>query len=153
MAGFDESELPVLSVAEATEDQNGTKDAAYKAAAGLRRCRVYVAGPMSLGDRVSNFSQAVIAMREVILLGAAPMVPQLSFLVGDLLRDVTYGQWLQTDLAWVEAADVVLRLPGKSSGAEVECQLANRLGIPVVHSLVDLRKIVDKWSASASASA
>lgn len=154
MAGFDERELQVYNTPEDTNlagdlnEQSEALDAAHKAVTSHRRCRVYVAGPMSQGNRVFNFGQAVEAMQEIIRMGAAPMVPQLSFLVERLLRDVKYGEWLLIDLAWVGAADVVLRLHGKSNGAEVECQYAGMLGIPVVHSLADLQNVIDRWQTT-----
>ena len=133
---------------------------AHNTAADLRQCRVFVAVPIARSSHVPDFGEAAIAMREIIRMGAAPMVPPLSFLVeslldlslrmlvDNLLMDIRCGEWLKTDLAWIEAADVVLRLPGKSAGADCQCQHAERFGIPVVYSLVDLRKILEQWSAS-----
>jgi hypothetical protein len=42
-----------------------------------------------------------------------------------------HSAWLVVDLAWVEVAQAVLRLPGESTGADMEVRLANTVGIPI----------------------
>lgn len=51
---------------------------------------------------------------------------------------MSHDEWLAVDLAWVAAADAVLRLPGESVGADREVAEAERLGIPVFHSIDDM---------------
>ncbi len=50
-----------------------------------------------------------------------------------------YEDWMRIDLAWITAADAVLRLPGTSAGAERETALAAELGIPIYASVAALR--------------
>jgi hypothetical protein len=57
--------------------------------------------------------------------------------------DMTHREWMRIDLDWVAVADAVLRLPGPSKGADMECARAKELGIPVFYSVDDLlRKAV-----------
>lgn len=102
-----------------------------------RRKRVYPAGPMSLGDKVSNFEHALRTYRQLVEAGFAPFCPQFSFLV-DGLFGFDHATWLSLDLPWVEVADVVLRLPGHSKGADMEVERALACDIPVYHDILDL---------------
>lgn len=51
---------------------------------------------------------------------------------------MSHADWLAVDLAWVAVSDAVLRLPGESTGADIEMAEALRLGIPVFTSIPDL---------------
>lgn len=96
-----------------------------------RRTRVYIAGPMTQGDRVDNLSVALKAYRDLMHAGYAPLCPQLSYFAEPFVK-VDHASWLDSDLPWVACADVVLRLPGESTGADKEVAHAESLGIPVV---------------------
>lgn len=45
---------------------------------------------------------------------------------------------MEQDLRWVMDCDVVLRMPGESSGADIEVEYAKSLGLPVARSVVEL---------------
>lgn len=101
--------------------------------------RVYISGPITKGDRIGNFTQACHAERALMLEGFAPLNPMRSMLLPHAWQpEMTHEIWLQADLPWVAVADVVLRLPGASEGADQECAFAVERGIPVVTSLMDL---------------
>lgn len=51
---------------------------------------------------------------------------------------ITHTEWLQIDLAWVEMADAVLRLPGESKGADMEEEHATDNMIPVFYNMEEL---------------
>jgi hypothetical protein len=99
--------------------------------------RVYVAGPYA-SDPERNTRVAVAAGDAVLDLGYAPMVPHLAHYWHTLHQARPYEDWMRLDLAWSAAADVVLRLPGESPGADREVEHARALGIPVVHSVDEL---------------
>lgn len=103
-----------------------------------RRTRIYVAAPLSKGDRLANVQRAVDAGRELIQRGYAPLIPHLSNAM-DPDDSLGYEAWLEIALAWVIQADAVLRLPGESAGADREVSLATAIGIPVYFGLDDLR--------------
>lgn len=98
------------------------------------RPRVYIAGPMSKGDRLGNMAQALAAFAELTRAGYAPLCPQFSFFV-DGLYQFSHSEWLAVDLPWVAASNAVLRLPGDSVGADRETELAEALRIPVFTSM------------------
>jgi hypothetical protein len=123
--------------------------------------RVYIAGPISTGDLYGNVAQATKVFRDLVDIGVAPWCPHWSVFSGELYVDpegdaedgnvwttarvngcgLTHKQWLDVDLAWVEAADAVLRLPGESKGADAEVARAREVGIPVFYSVGE----VDLW--------
>lgn len=106
------------------------------------RPRIYIAGPISRGDLAANIKQATDAARQLIAAGYAPFCPQLTcYLGGDtptVSGGVSHDEWMEVDLPWVSVADAVLRLPGESTGADMETDLADSLGIPVFHSVDDI---------------
>ena len=99
------------------------------------RKRIYLAGPMSRGDRIDHLAAALKAFRTLAEKGFAPLCPQLSALAAWLVPDIDHQGWLDIDLPWVEKADAVLRLPGELVGADQEVALANARGIPVYTNL------------------
>ena len=99
------------------------------------RKRIYIAGPMSRGDRIANLQQALHTYRALIEKGFAPLCPQLTFLVEGLFPQFTHEEWLAIDTPWVAVADALIRLPGESTGADEEVYEANRRGVPVFHNL------------------
>lgn len=100
--------------------------------------KVYIAGPISVGDLETNVKNATEAARELIKHGFAPLCPQLScYMAGSTPcagAGFDHATWLEVDLPWVGVADVVLRLPGESVGADREVAEARRLGVEVWHS-------------------
>lgn len=71
---------------------------------------------------------------KLLAAGLVPFVPHLTML-WDAISPHPYADWLAYDLHWLRVCHAVLRLPGESNGADKECEEAERLGIPVFHSL------------------
>jgi hypothetical protein len=118
--------------------------------------RVYIAGPISKGDLEHNIKQSDEAFKTLTKAGFAPMNPMWSCFSGSVQRranpvtnepqiiavgtqtgglDLKHADWLGADLAWVEVSDAVLRLPGESTGADMETAHAKKKGIPVFDSV------------------
>ena len=58
----------------------------------------------------------------------------------------SHQEWVEEfDFPWVAAADAIYRLGGRSPGADAEVELATRLGIPVLLSLLDVQEFCAKW--------
>ena len=93
---------------------------------------IYVAGPYTKPDPVVNTHRMIQIADALLELGVVPIVPHLTML-WHLLCPRPYEQWLEYDLQVMNRCDVVLRVPGLSSGADGEVQEANRLGQPVIH--------------------
>ena len=100
--------------------------------------RVYVAGPYS-ADPEACTAAAIAVGDQLLNLGYAPFVPHLSHYWHTLHNERPYEDWMRLDLAWVEVADVLLRLPGESAGADREVAHARQVGVPVVFSVEELQ--------------
>lgn len=97
---------------------------------------VFVSGPYTVGDVVTNVHRALHAATHLLDAGLTPIVPHLSHW-WDRLYPHDYQVWIDYDLRLLEGADILLRLPGESPGADGECQRAFELGIPIVHSVAE----------------
>ena len=101
------------------------------------RRRVYLAGPYSTGDVAVNVRNAMAAWHLLWDLGFDPYCPHLTHFL-HLHRPLRYESWLEYDSGWLEVCEAVLRLPGKSNGADRECGKATDLNIPVFDSIAEL---------------
>lgn len=104
--------------------------------------KVYVAGPYTRGDVAVNVREAIVVTNKLLDLGFVPYCPHLTHF-WHLVTPRPYEEWLAYDLIWMEACDVVLRIPGESSGADAEVARALELGIPVFYSLEELLQDVE----------
>ena len=103
------------------------------------RPRIYISGPITKGDRDVNFQQAADAHKALMTAGYAVMNPMLTMRLPDAF-EIPHGTWIANDLPWVAAADAVLRLPGESKGADIECEHASIQGIPVFYDVAELQR-------------
>lgn len=135
----------------------------------MRRVRVYIAGPITKGDLAHNVNQATAAFVALAKAGYAPFCPHWSVYENEAVRGyvaapdgqlskhvyavasvngnpaMSHEDWIGVDLAWVEAADALLRLPGESAGADAERDHAMIRGIPVFYSLDALMTEADRF--------
>jgi hypothetical protein len=111
------------------------------------KLRAYIAGPISKGDLAANIRQADEAFFRLLRAGLAPFCPHWSCYSGGPYDaptpqanpgGVSQAGWVAADLPWVAVADLVLRLPGESSGADREVALAKQLSIPVFDDIEEL---------------
>lgn len=99
----------------------------------MRRTRVYIAGPYTLGDKEANVRASIDAATVLLDSGFAPYVPHLTH-YWDAVHPRHYATWIALDMQWLTCCDVLLRLPGPSEGADGEVAAAGALGIPVRYS-------------------
>jgi hypothetical protein len=107
------------------------------------RYLVYIAGPISRGDTFENVRAACFAWRRLWKMGHRPICPHWSHTQA-MTDPVSYGEWLEYDLFWVDVSDAVLRLPGLSDGADQEVDFARKRGIPVFTSEQDLHAYFER---------
>jgi hypothetical protein len=95
--------------------------------------RIYIAQPISKGDANKNFYVGNETQVRLIKAGHACFHPGLSVCNFGAQRQLTWHDWLHTqDIPWLLCADLVLRLPGESKGADLETETAREHGIRVV---------------------
>ncbi len=111
------------------------------------RMKVYVAGPMRIGDQARNIRNGIDAAQNLLELGFAPYLPHLTYF-WDLIWPNELKEWLKLDFRFLSACDLLLRLPGASEGADREVDYARQLGIPVCHSPSEVLRERDKILAS-----
>lgn len=99
--------------------------------------RVYIASPYTNGDPFINVRRQIDAGEELIQAGFIPYLPLLSHYHHQIYPH-SYETWCSLDLAWVEVCNALLRLLGKSKGADGEVERAFKLGIPVYYSIAEL---------------
>ena len=103
----------------------------------MRRKRVYVAGAYTKPDPDENTNKAIDVADVLLLQGFAPFVPHLTHFWHQRHHHF-YSVWMALDAEYVKVCDVLLRIPGESSGADKEVEFAKRLNIPVYFSLEEL---------------
>lgn len=95
--------------------------------------RVFISSPYTLGDTCDNVRVQHDAFRALIDLGHIPFAPLLSH-YQQMIHPMRWDEWIKWDLAWLEQCQVVLRLPGESKGADLECARAEELFLPVIRT-------------------
>jgi len=111
----------------------------------MKSKRVYIAGPYSTGDVAQNVRNAILAADRLTKIGYVPFIPHLSHF-WHLICPHNWGFWIEQDIHWLEACDCLLRLPGKSIGADREVERAYQLGMSVyasIESLIDGRSMLE----------
>lgn len=93
--------------------------------------RIYVAGPYT-ADPEACTAEAIAVGNAVLDAGHAPFVPHLHHYWHTVHGERHYEDWMRIDLAWLVTADLVIRMPGESPGADREVVLARENAIPVV---------------------
>lgn len=91
---------------------------------------VYVASPYTKGDVAWNVRRNLECADRLAKADYVPFAPLLTHF-WHLLFPHPYEFWLDQDNAWIEKCDCLVRLPGESSGADKEVELAKSKGIPV----------------------
>ncbi len=102
--------------------------------------KVYIASPYSIGNKEKNVLRQIHCADALIGHGYTPFVPLLLH-YQHIVAPRSYNEWIRYDMEWLSMCDCVLRLRGKSIGADLEVAEAKRLGLPIYYSLNELIKI------------
>jgi len=103
----------------------------------MTKKKIYIASPYTKGDVAVNVKAQIDCVDQLMNLGYAPFAPLYSHFQ-HIAHPRPYSDWVNIDLEWVPVCDALLRLPGESTGADGEVELARSLGIPVFYSIDDL---------------
>ena len=95
---------------------------------------IYLAGPITLGDQTQNVRRALSVAESLIEKGFTPIVPHLS-LFWHFVHPHDHGWWLEYDKEIILHCVALLRLQGKSIGADWEVDFAIKHDIPVFRSI------------------
>ena len=108
----------------------------------MKPIKVYISGPITLGDQAINIRNAIDAGDAVLSAGHMPYVPHLNHF-WHMIYPHHEDQWMALDRAWLIACEALIRLPGASVGSDTEVRWATALAMPVFHSV---QQFLD-WSA------
>lgn len=104
--------------------------------------KVYIASPYTKGDVEQNVKAQIDCAQRLYEAGVLPFAPLL-FHFHHQIHPRTYEAWMETDLAWLEACDFLIRLEGESEGADREVKRAQELGMPIFHTIEGLLRFVE----------
>jgi len=99
--------------------------------------KVYIASPYSHGDVGKNVKLQMDTAIILIDNGYVPFVPLLNHFL-HMANPRKEEVWMDYDMEWLNSCDILLRLPGKSPGADAEVRAARLRAMPVYHSLYSL---------------
>jgi hypothetical protein len=100
---------------------------------------VYIASPYTIGDKLENVQRQIEVASALIDRGHTPYPPLLSHYI-DNVKKRKYEEWMKIDLRWLKKCDCLLRLSGKSEGADREVATAICLKIPVFTDIYNIPK-------------
>jgi hypothetical protein len=113
-----------------------------------RRNYVYIAGPYSGRDLHGNHGFMIIeqnilnaraAMKELVQWGYGVFCPHTHSAHFEVITpEVDVDYWYELDIHFMLLCNAILRLPGKSSGADREVELCLEWGIPLFSTIPEL---------------
>lgn len=105
---------------------------------------VYVAGPITKPDPMSNTHRAVKVASQLLASDIVPLVPHLTVL-WDMIDPHDYEEWMAYDFDLIQHCDALYRIEGESAGADREVALALSLGLPVLTSIPEAHEWAAQW--------
>jgi hypothetical protein len=113
----------------------------------MKKVYLYIAGPINTttygeSSQMSNVRTSIMFARTLRSFSndsVVPFLPQLSSF-WDLVLPATNQYWMTLDFDWISFLHGLIRLPGKSKGADEEVEYAKKLKKPVwvCDPLIDL---------------
>ena len=104
---------------------------------------IYLASAYSIGDQALNVRRQIEVADKLLAMGHTPIVPCLSHL-WHLISPKPYEEWLQIGMVWLSYCDALLRLDGKSVGADLEEAEAKRLCMLIYYDLREVPGLTKK---------
>ncbi len=101
---------------------------------------VYIASPMTHGYWVTNFNRASDCAERLMVKGYSFFNPVPSYFHEIRHKHRSCEDWLRMDFGLILVSDCLLRIPGKSEGADREMDFAVRHDIPVFSTELELFK-------------
>jgi len=102
-----------------------------------RKCKVYIASPYTVGDTAVNVKRQLDLAGLFLDIGLIPFAPLVTHFI-HMANPKPYMTWMNYDFEWVKACDAFLRVPGKSTGGDMEMEVARKKDIPIFRELETL---------------
>jgi len=107
----------------------------------MKKIKVYIAAPYT-SDPCHNTYNVIQVANQLFDKGYIPYVPHLT-LLWDVISPRPVKDWYKLDNEWLECCDCIIRLAGKSKGADNEMRLARKLGVKIT----TLKKLLNRNEA------
>lgn len=91
---------------------------------------VYLAGPITKGNQFDNVHRALVAGKRLRDAGFCVIIPHRAALDELCLGAQDYEKWMDEDFELIRRSDILVRLPGVSSGSDREVALAWERNMP-----------------------
>lgn len=91
---------------------------------------IYVASQYTVGVAEENVQAQIEAGHKIMDLGHCAILPLLTHYM-NAWRNRPWLEWMTCDYELIHRSDALIRLPGPSKGADLEVELAQKLGKPV----------------------
>lgn len=115
----------------------------------MRRPMIYVAGPLSKGVVAQNIRKALETAEGLWECGFVPVVPHLTHFWNCMIthEDTRHKDsfWMAYDFATLDHCDLMYRIEGESTGADMEEQYCKENRISIVHSLYECGRWLSAW--------
>jgi hypothetical protein len=103
----------------------------------MKRQKIYIASPYSVGDKLRNVRLQIDAFHILRDMRHIPIAPLTSHYINEV-RERSHRDWIEYDFTIIAMCDMVIRLRPKdqngieipSTGADLEETEAKRLGLP-----------------------
>lgn len=106
---------------------------------------IYIAGPYTYPDPISNVRRAIEAAEEIEGFGGEVFIPHLSML-WDLVSPASYERWCERDNAVLARCDALYRMDGESLGADEEVSFSLSHDIPVLRNVTEATLFINNWA-------
>jgi nucleoside 2-deoxyribosyltransferase len=105
---------------------------------------VYIASPYTLGDPLDNVNKSLDCWEELVKRGYTPFAPLLTHYIEEKYHHEAEF-WYEYDNIFLDRCDCVLRLDGKSWGADQEVKRARANGMPVLYTIDQLDTYYEEY--------
>lgn len=107
----------------------------------INKKTVFIACPYTNENRATvnvNVYRCMYASEEIWNSGFIPFFTLLTHFYEQKYFRHRYEDWMEYTMTWLSKCDIVLRLPGKSSGADREIELAKKLNKKIYYNVKEL---------------
>jgi len=105
--------------------------------------KIYIAGPYTKGDLMTNIRRAIQVGENLANIGHIPFIPHLTAFWHMVTPHDDVDFWYAYDNEWLRVCDAVFRFSGESVGADKEVELARELGLPIYYSIWDVPVVLE----------
>lgn len=93
---------------------------------------VFISGPIT-SQALSCVRDSLPVYKFLLDNGAVPVGLQFA-IIAEMVDPLSYEEWMDYAYGLIDHCDLLVRLPGESSGADREVDYASKRGLPVIYT-------------------